>query len=110
MKPKDSSDELPQWIDPIVKLLSYSALAGKISKKQRLDKIGVLRTIELSTSMSEEDLTYFLNAFVGEGQKINKKATFAANKINEEIREMEEVKMLPKGYVTNTVFNVGVED
>lgn len=108
MKPKDSSNELPKWIDPVVKLLSYTALSGKVSKKQRLDKVGIIRTIELSTSMSDEELSYFLDVFVGEGQKVNKKAAFVANRLTEEARELEDAKMLPKGFVTNTIFDVSV--
>lgn len=111
MKPKDSpSEELPKWIDPVVKLLSYTVLSGKVSKKQRLDSIGILRTIEISTNMMPEEYDFFLNTFISESQRIVKKADVEAYRITQEFREMDEVKQLPKGYVNTTIFDVGVEE
>lgn len=111
MKPKESKTLDPkQWIDPIVKLLSYASLAGKISKKQRVDKVGVLRTIEVSTNMSEQQYDMFLDSFVTEGQKLNKKAEVYAIEENEKNREIEDSKQLPRGFVSPKIFNFGGEE
>ena len=111
MKPKESKTLDPdQWVDPIVKLLSYASLAGKVSKKQRQDRVGVLKTIEISTNMNEEQYDRFLDSFVTEGQKLNKKAEVYAHEENEKNREIEDSKQLPKGFVSPRIFNFGGEE
>ncbi len=83
--------------DPFIKLLSYLGILGKINKKQREDRIGILKSLEGSTNMDKEELDSFLNYSVDKSFEHYKRTDKLAKKKMEEEREIDEVQELPAG-------------
>lgn len=92
------------WIDPIVKILSYASLCGKMSRKQRLDKFGILKTVEISTNMNSTELSFWLEDFSRYAQRYSKTLKNKAKEENEKERDFEESKDM------KTVIVVSKED
>jgi hypothetical protein len=97
-KPKQKKGQVIQEAtDPFVKLLSYLGILGKVNKKQREDRIGILKTLEASTNMGKEDLDSFLSYTVDKSLEHYKDTQEKANKKRKEEYEIYEMQELPPG-------------
>jgi hypothetical protein len=97
-KPKGKKDQVtPEVIDPFVKILSYLGILGKVNKKQREDRIGILKTLEASTNMEKEDLDSFLSYTVDKSLEHYKDTQEKANKKREQEYEIYQIQELPPG-------------
>lgn len=97
-KPKAEKEYYKSGItDPFVKLLSYLGILGKINKKQREDRMGILKTLEASTNMGKEDLDGFLSYSVDKSLEYYKHTEELASKKRSKEYEMHEIQELPPG-------------
>jgi len=97
-KPKVKKEQyMSEITDPFVKLLSYLGILGKVNKKQREDRIGILKSLEASTNMEKEDLDSFLSYSVDKSLEHYKDTEESANKKRSKDYEIYEIQELPPG-------------
>lgn len=92
-----SKKEASNITDPFIRVLSYVGILGKVNKKQREDRVGILKTLEGSTNMSPEELDSFLNYSVDKSSEHYKRTDVMAKERQDKESEIYDVQELPAG-------------